>query len=97
MVDSMPVKLRPKTSSSGGTIFLGVIELVICNAWGFKSGSCAIASSCCCMLLDHLWHCHCDLCRGALYNPEAWRHGLNAHGDFKRTMIARDGARDREK
>ena len=47
---SIPVNVRPKTSSSGGTRALGVVVLVTCRADGSRSGSCAIASSCDCML-----------------------------------------------
>lgn len=56
--EDIPVKLRPKTSCSAGTICLGVVLSVIVKAWGFKSGSCASSSSCFCILLDHLWHDH---------------------------------------
>ena len=54
MAEDVPVKVRPKTSSSGGTICLGVEQSVMVSAWGFKSGNCDIFSSCFCMLLDHL-------------------------------------------
>ena len=47
---SLPVNVRPKTSSSGGTSFLGVMVLVIEREEGLMPGSLAIASSCDCML-----------------------------------------------
>ena len=58
----MPVKLRPNTSCSAGTISLGVVLSVMVKAWAFRSGSFDISSSCFCMLLDHLC---CGEIRGA--------------------------------
>lgn len=47
---SLPVNVRPKTSSSGDTSSLSVVAVVIERAEGFMPGSLAIASSCDCML-----------------------------------------------
>ena len=47
---SLPVNVRPKTSSSGGPSSLGVVVLVTVRAEGSMLGSLAIASSCDCML-----------------------------------------------
>lgn len=44
------MKVRPKTSSSGGTSSLGVVVLVMDKASGLMFGSLAISSSCDCML-----------------------------------------------
>ena len=56
----LPVKVRPKTSSSWGTSSLGVVVFVTVSAEGFMPGSLAIASSCDCMLYGRR-HCHCAL------------------------------------
>ena len=49
-VGVLPVKVRPKTSSSGGTSAFGVVVLVMDRASGLMLGSLAISSSCDCML-----------------------------------------------
>lgn len=98
LLEDLPVKLWPKTSSSGGRHCLGVVHLVIVNAWAFRSGSFAIASSCCCMLLDHRWDCHWIACRGGLWDLEALRQGRNAHNDFECTIIGGVGTKvDRDR
>ncbi len=55
---SLPVNVRPKTSSLGGTSSFGVVVFMTERADGSMPGSLAIASSCDCMLYRR-WCCHC--------------------------------------
>jgi hypothetical protein len=41
----MPVNVLPKTSSSSGKSFLGVVVFVMDNAWGLMPGNWAMAAS----------------------------------------------------
>ena len=59
-VACLPVKFRPNISSSGGSICLGVVVLVMESAPGSRSGNRAISSSCDCMLYG-LWQYHCGM------------------------------------
>lgn len=68
--EDLPVKVRPKTSSSGGTICLGVVVFVIDSALAFMSGNWAIASSCDRMLYG-LWRWHWEASLGAIHDFDA--------------------------
>lgn len=68
---SLPVNVRPKTSSLEGTSSLGVVVFTIERAEGSMPGSFAIASSCDCMLY---WRCHCAVDLEGISARKAQRH-----------------------
>ena len=94
--ESLPVKVLPKTSSSGGRSSFGVVVLVMDKASGSILGSLAMASSWDCMLYG-LLSCQLRLLNGDSSFLEVVKQDLRPLKTGWRAMLSGKGVRIRAK